>query len=75
MILDPILAVDLVEILRAHEHACKARDALDAIRRQSSLQASPLTVETQRVREELETLVVTASLEEQRRENEKDDHP
>jgi hypothetical protein len=68
MTLDPVLAVDLVEILRSHEHACKARDALEAIRRQGSLQASPLTVETQRVREELETLVVTASLEEQRRE-------
>jgi hypothetical protein len=52
--LDRITALELLELLRAHERYHKAQDGMRAIRDDHPIDLSPLTRETLRLREELE---------------------
>ena len=56
--LDRILAVELLELLRAHERYHNALDVMRSIRHDDLVTTTtPLTRETQRVRDELERAI------------------
>jgi hypothetical protein len=61
MTIDRMILIDVLELLREHERVQKAADLITAVRDARTYVAqSPLTAETQRLREELEDRIAAA---------------